>query len=504
MTTDSLFRSLRRAAFAAVVLTLPAASQSQSYTIVDLGVLDGGSNSGSAAINASGQTVGYSDTADPNLIHAALWTGTTPVDLGTLGGTYSSGLGVNASGQVVGISYLAGDEQTHAFIYDGAGLRDLGTLGGPNSAAVAINASGQVVGNADLPDGAGSRAVIWTGTKAQNLGALGGAYSFAYGINDSGQVAGVANTASSSQRAVRWTGTTAQDLGDLGGANSAGRGINASGQVVGYSYTANSFHAHAVRWTGLKAEDLGTLYNGNAFGYAINRSGVVVGDIKVDFGGQYAFIYTNGRMTDLNTLLPSDSGWQLTGASGINDSGWIVGAGSYNGQQHAYLLKPAASAGVSRIALEGVADLSKVNPAAPLSLFHISLRAPGATTEIAHQDIALTAIAGSAYGTYTLSGVPNGVYDIAIKGDKSLRVVVRNFTLDGAASLPDVTLPAGDGNNDNFCDTSDFGLLVGVYGADSSVSGSGYDPAADFNYDGLCDTGDFGLLVGNYGQQGDK
>jgi probable HAF family extracellular repeat protein len=41
-------------------------------------------------------------------------------------------------------------------------------------------------------------------------------------------------------------------------------------------------------------------------------------------------------MTDLNTLLPPNSGWVLTEADGINDSQQIVGQGTINGQHHAY------------------------------------------------------------------------------------------------------------------------------------------------------------------------
>ena len=45
-------------------------------------------------------------------------------------------------------------------------------------------------------------------------------------------------------------------------------------------------------------------------------------------------------MIDLNTLLPTGSGWELAGAYGINDLGQIVGSGSINGQGHAFLMTP--------------------------------------------------------------------------------------------------------------------------------------------------------------------
>ena len=152
-------------------------------------------------------------------------------------------------------------------------------------------------------------------------------------------------------------------------------------------------------------------------------------------------------------------------------------------------------------ALEGVNDLSTVQ--APLGVFHVSLRSPGTTTEIKGFDAPLTASAGSPNGTYTLTGVTAGTYDVAIKGAKNLRVVKSGVVFAGSAgTVPDSLLPAGDANNDNSCDTTDFGVLVGAYNSSLAIPGTGYDPAADFNFDGLVDTTDFGLLVGNYNNVG--
>src|SRR3712207_9335136 len=47
-----------------------------------------------------------------------------------------------------------------------------------------------------------------------------------------------------------------------------------------------------------------------------------------------------GEMRDLNTVLPVNSGWILTDATGINDRGQIVGHGLFNGQTRAFLLTP--------------------------------------------------------------------------------------------------------------------------------------------------------------------
>ena len=86
--------------------------------------------------------------------------------------------------------------------------------------------------------------------------------------------------------------------------------------------------------------DLGTLA-GNSGARAINRSGVIAG--VADSGGtSHAVIWQPGTgssytLSDLNTLIPSGTGWTLTGADAVNDSGQIV---VETAQGHALLLTP--------------------------------------------------------------------------------------------------------------------------------------------------------------------
>ena len=156
------------------------------------------------------------------------------------------------------------------------------------------------------------------------------------------------------------------------------------------------------------------------------------------------------------------------------------------------------------LALDGVADLTKISAAAPLGSVAFRLSLPGSTAPVFSGSATLETAAGSANGKYYLPGAPFGTFDVALKTAKNLRVLLPNVTVNGSATLNDALLPAGDADNSNTVDVLDFGILVNAYGSDSAVSGSGYDPTADFNYDGKVDVLDFGLLVNSYGSVGSK
>jgi probable HAF family extracellular repeat protein len=66
-------------------------------------------------VNANGQVVGWSYTANSEEHHAWSWTPKGGIlDLGTFGGAYSFPAAIAASGQVVGFGYTA-NNLTHAF-----------------------------------------------------------------------------------------------------------------------------------------------------------------------------------------------------------------------------------------------------------------------------------------------------------------------------------------------------------------------------------------------------
>jgi probable HAF family extracellular repeat protein len=130
---------------------------------------------------------------------------------------------------------------------------------------------------------------------------------------------------------------TITDLGALSaGGDSQGWGIDESGQVTGYSWTPEIPNlGHAFLYSEGKMSDLGTLPGGVvSVGYAINTGGNherrVHGDSIQVTGysgtqdGNHAFLYSNGAMSDLGTL--PNLGTQNSYSTGIaiNVSGQVT------------------------------------------------------------------------------------------------------------------------------------------------------------------------------------
>jgi probable HAF family extracellular repeat protein len=123
--------------------------------------------------------------------------------------------------------------------------------------------------------------------------------------------------------------------------NNAGDLLIAEGVMAGSS----PLHYALFSPTNRRFTDLTTLPGGSGLtATALNNKDQVVGT---------NFLFSNGQITSLQSLLPSTSHWSNLDATGINDAGQIVGQGLIDGQEHAFLMSPQAVPEPSSLVLFG-------------------------------------------------------------------------------------------------------------------------------------------------------
>jgi len=370
------------------------AFQWRSGTVTDLSSLPPTDTDCSNAfqVNAIGEIAGFSENGgfDPllgfNQSRAVRWKNGNIEDLGSFGGNQNEALAINNRGEIVGFStntivdpFSPEGTQIRAFLWRNGRMQDLGTLGSGNGATAAyINERGQIAGisfTSTTPNAVTAipplNPFLWENGTMVDLGTLGGAYGQPTSLNNRGQVIGVSSTVANPGACFTeldpnchpflWDQGQLIDLNTstMGGNPLSADGINDAKEIVGgadFSSTGGSpFDAYI--WRKGVATDLGAV-PGDCFSraLAINAHGQVVGNsfsCNGDF--QHAFLWENGSIVDLNTLIPADSGLQLVDTEDINDRGEIPGTGvppsNVSTQGHAFLLIPVCADGT-----EGCAD----------------------------------------------------------------------------------------------------------------------------------------------------
>ncbi len=342
------------------------------YRVFKLDNLSGTSSSGNT-INNIGWAMGSANLAGNTTEHATVWIYGLKFDLGTLGGPNSDVQWPvkNERGLVAGWSETAALDPLNeawsctafnptntptghvcvGFEWRWGVMSALPTLGGTNGFAAGANNSGQIVGWAEnkIRDRtcAGTQILQFEPViygpgvgEIQQLPTFGGdPDGAATAINDKGDVVGISGTcdfavgAFTAKHALLWQNGRVTSLGNLGGKGwNTPMAINNRGDIVGFSDLPGDViggvltpNFHAFLWskeTG-RMTDIGVL-PGDSLSEAldINERGQVVG---ISLPSTHAFLYENGRMRDLNKLIPHESRLLLLAANGISDRGEITG-----------------------------------------------------------------------------------------------------------------------------------------------------------------------------------
>jgi probable HAF family extracellular repeat protein len=115
--------------------------------------------------------------------------------------------------------------------------------------------------------------------------------------------------------------------------------------------------------------DLGTLGGMDSAGLSVNTNGQVVGSSETANPTTVGFIYSDGKMYDLNSLVVSGlTGATLLEARGINDNGQIVANGCAGANCQAYRLDPVPPTGGGGCAFIGGVPAGPIDPTLPALL----------------------------------------------------------------------------------------------------------------------------------------
>jgi probable HAF family extracellular repeat protein len=352
------------------MLGVGVSSSAYSLEIIDLGP-----DITPKDINNNGTVVGakITDKTKPwTSLEAFRWTRSGGYE--TLDSVYSIANAINDNEQIVGNTRTALGSPMVAFSYNGNTFNSIGT----EHTAQGINQLGQVAGSQVKINPCGRRAngtnpaiydlntQSWSVADITTFRSRGRRKCIYAGlmrltdINDSGiaignrTFSGLINTI---QPFILPPDVQAAEFFPVpyGGTAAAINNLNhivgrTGSRFLGFKSSRTVYnHAYFYDYNNADFVDLGTLsgaVDSVSSASDINESDQVVGsstlfevvNTRLVPGIAHAFIWENGTMTDLNDLIPPNTGWVLVSATAINDNGDIVGLGIKNGVTRGYVL----------------------------------------------------------------------------------------------------------------------------------------------------------------------
>ncbi len=303
------------------------------YNITDLGDFGinyafwGGTPFTSFKINNSGMIVGNNETG------AFIWEDGNTTELGN---AYIGGL--NENGQIVG-----GDDEGIFVMENGEKTQITRTIDSYYDRiytfAFDINNEGKVVGMDRIHGMDDPHAYLWDSSNQETpvrlLSDKKYVWDFATAINDKGLITA---TGLGPDGTYLWENGVLTEMTNFPWATD----INNADQVVGSIHTAEGL-SHAALWEDSLLTDMGILDNyTSSIAWAVNEPGQAVGSLYNNLLSDSSAFYWDNKtgMINLNDYISPDSGWDLIWASDINDYGYIVGVGTYNGETRGFLATP--------------------------------------------------------------------------------------------------------------------------------------------------------------------
>lgn len=362
---------------ASAITIAMSSTMAAPYEIIDLGKIEGGTNSVAFGINNSGEVVGYGDgpivtDEDGNSgreysSHAIQFKDGAAMDLGALDRAIASfAFAINDNGNIIGYSGETTTEtndegvetdvsDNFAVLYNAGIVTKVGGLESlSNVRAFDLNNNGYAIGigitDVDpeddiVPVERGFIVNALTGEGFLSIGALSDSalrQSYPLSINDNGTIVGWAEIEEGAIISARGFMTNMSDptvlveLPNLGTPLTMARDVNNNDVIVGMVRTAsNTVKTVAFVYNPNSDSELTQLpffesrYD-NSIANAINDSNQIVGQALVSVptsGINTGFLYEDGTLKNLNDQIPCDSGWRIDNATNINNNGEIVGFG---------------------------------------------------------------------------------------------------------------------------------------------------------------------------------